>query len=137
LTSAPRPEPGTRSAVVVDDTALVALGAGNQMMSRLVVAAHGAPGRYVYTPAMCLAAAVARRPRLGDHVGSLLAIHVVDLGFDGARAAGVLIAEGADWQHAHAVTAARPSPEWPTGLPVVTAAPDAYAGHDLEVISLT
>jgi hypothetical protein len=76
------------------------------------------------------------RPQLGDHVGSLLAIHVVDLGFEAATAAGVLIAAGTDWQHAHAVAAARPNAEWPTGLPVVTAAPDAYTGHGLHVISL-
>jgi hypothetical protein len=114
----------------------MALGAGNQLMSRLVVAAHRTPGRYVYAPAMCVAAAVAGRPRLGDHIGSLLAIQVVDLGFDAARTAGVLIADGADWRHAHAVAAARPSAVWPKGLPVVTAVPQEYARHMLEIISL-
>jgi hypothetical protein len=136
VTAAPHPEPGTRNAVVIDDTALMALGAGNQLMSRLVVAAHGESGRYVFAPAMCVAAAVAGRPQLGDHIGSLLAIQVVDLGFDAARTAGVLIADGADWRHAHAVAAARPSAEWPKGLPVVTAVPQEYARHTLEIISL-
>jgi hypothetical protein len=85
---------------------------------------------------MCEAAAVARRPQLGDNVGSLLAIHVGDLGFDGVRA-GVLIAEGADGHRGHSVVAARPSAEWLTDLPVVTAALDAYAGHGPQIFGLT
>ena len=127
------PAPGL--AVVVDDTALIALGAGNQVMSRLVARAQ--PGRLVLAPAMCVAAAVSRRPRLGDHVGGLLAISIVDLGFAGANTVGSLVADGADWRRAHAVATARPSLEWPAGLPVVTADPDAYTGHRLQVIDLS
>ena len=109
------------AAVILDATALLALGAGNQFLSRLVVAAHAQSGRYLYAPAMCLAAATAQRPALAAHVGALPAIEVLDLGFAAAAASGAVIAEGVSWQLAHALTTAAPSLEWPQGLPVLTA----------------
>jgi hypothetical protein len=117
------------AAVVVDHTALLALGAGSQFMSRIVTAAHHRTDRFVLAPALCLAAAVAARPALADHLGGLPAIRVLDLGFSDASGVGQLLADGADWRHAHAVVSARPSPEWPDGLPVVTAEANAYAHH--------
>jgi hypothetical protein len=124
------------AAVVFDHTALLALGSGSQLASRLVVAAHGQAGRHVYAPALCLAAAVAQRPGLADHIGSLPAIEVVDLGYAAASAAGHLIADGLDWQASQAVDAARPSAEWPRGLPVVTALPDLYRSYGIAPIPL-
>jgi hypothetical protein len=124
-------------AVVFDHTALLALGAGNQLVSRVVTQAHQAPGRYVYAPAMCLAAAVADRPGLADHVGMLPAVEVVDLGYAAAAAVGRLIGAGMDWRAAHAADTARPSLEWPAGRPVVTAAPGTYAGLSVRTISLS
>jgi len=76
---------GAQSAVVLDHTALLALGAGSQLVSRMIASAHREPGRYVYAPAMCLAGAVAERPGLADHIGALLAVEVVDLGYAGRR----------------------------------------------------
>jgi hypothetical protein len=122
--------------VVFDHTALLALGSGNQLASRLVVAAHGQAGRHVYAPALCVAAAVAQRPALADHIGALPAIEVVDLAYAGARTVGALIAGGLDWQACHAVDAARPSAEWPRGLPVVTTLPDLYRPHGIASIPL-
>ena len=122
--------------VVFDHTALLALGAGSQLASRLVVTAHGQAGRRVYAPAMCLAAAVSDRPALADHVGALPAIEVVDLGYAAASAVGQLIAEGFAWQDAQAVDAARPSAEWPAGLPVVTAMPENYHRHGIATVPL-
>jgi hypothetical protein len=130
------PPPGAR-AVVLDSTAILALGAGNQWLSRLIGAAAARTDTYVYAPALCLAAAVADRPRIGDHIGGLAAIDVLDLTYNGASTTGALIAGGTSWQQAHAVAAARPSMEWPTGLPVATTTPGAYAGHDgLDLIDL-
>jgi hypothetical protein len=128
--------PQLPAAAVVDSTALLALGAGNQTMSRLVAVASGSARLHVYAPAMCVTAAVAARPALADHIGGLLAIQVVDLGFAAATAAGALIAAGADWRHAHAVAAAAPSAEWPSGLPVVTVAPDVYTAHGIQAVGL-
>lgn len=124
------------AAVVFDHTALLALGSGSQLASRLVVAAHGQAGRHVYAPALCLVAAVAQRPALADHLGSLPAIEVVDLGYAAASSVGRLVAEGLAWQDSQAVDAARPSVEWPRGLPVVTAQPDVYHPYGITAIPL-
>jgi hypothetical protein len=123
-------------AVVFDHTALLALGAGNRMASHVVTEAHREPGRYVYAPALCLIAAVADRPALADHVGMLPAVEVIDLGYAAAAEVGRLIGDGMDWRAAHAVDAARPSLEWPAGRPVITDAPDAYAGFGVRTIRL-
>jgi hypothetical protein len=122
--------------VVFDHTALLALGSGSQLASRLVVASHGQAGRRVYAPALCLAAAVAQRPALADHIGALPAIEVVDLAYAAASTVGRLIAEGLDWQACQAVDAARPSAQWPRGLPVVTALPDVYRPYGIAPIPL-
>jgi len=123
-------------AVVFDHTALLALGAGNQLVSRVVTQAHQVAGRHVYAPAMCLAAAVADRPALADHVGMLPAVEVIELGYAAAAAVGRLIGGGMDWRAAHAVDAARPSLDWPAGRPVITNAPGTYAGLGVNTISL-
>jgi hypothetical protein len=122
--------------VVFDHTALLALGSGSQLASRLVVAAHGQAGRHVYAPALCLAAAVAQRPALADHLGALPAIEVVDLGYAAASSVGQLVAEGLAWQASQAVDAARPSAEWPRGIPVVTAVPEVYRPYGIAPIAL-
>jgi hypothetical protein len=124
-----RPSPGP-VAVVLDHTALLALGAGNLWLSGLVVSAGGSAGAQVCAPALCLSAAVAERPPLADHIGGLPSITVLDLTFADARLTGHLIAEGTDWRQAHAIAASRPSAEWPTGMVVVTSQPQAYAGHN-------
>ena len=125
------------AAVVFDHTALLAMGTGSPPASALVSQAHLQAGRHVYAPALCLTAAVARRPGLADHVGVLPALEVVDLDYVAAAAVGALIADGVDWRAAHAVHTGRPTADWPEGRPVVTTAPDAYAGRGLDVIRLT
>jgi hypothetical protein len=127
----------TGGGFIVDHTALAALGRGNRFMSRLVVDAASESDVYVFAPALCLAAATAERPALADHIGSLRAVEIVDLGFPSAAAVGHLLAEGgADWRIAHAIDAARPTVDWPGGRPVVTAEPDAYAKWDVATIAL-
>lgn len=115
------------SAVVLDHTALLALGAGHRLLSARIDAAHRGDGGPVYVPLVCLAAATAARPGLDEHLGALPAIEFVELGFAGAAAVGRLVAGGVDWQTAHAVHAGRPDPEWPAGRPVVTDQPETYA----------
>jgi hypothetical protein len=123
-------------ALVVDTTALMALGRGNQSMSRFVTLANRTDRLRLYTPALCLTAAVAAQAELAEHVDGLLAIEVVDLTFAGAGSAGRLIAAGVDWRHAQAVVAAMPSAEWPNGLPVATAVPDTYVKHHVRTIDV-
>jgi hypothetical protein len=124
-------------AVLLDTTALLALGAGNKLLSRLVVAAHAQSKRFLYAPAMCLAAATAQRPTLAAHIGALPAIEVLDLGFVEASAVGAVIAEGASWQLAHALTTAGPSVEWPRGLPVLTTEAGPYEARGIRTIPVT
>lgn len=128
---------GAQSAVVLDHTALLALGAGSHLMSRMVASAHQESGRYVYAPAICVASALAERPGLADHISALSAVEVIDLGYAGAATVGGLIAAGVDWRTAHAIDAARPTLEWPTGRPVVTALPDPYDGWGVPLITLS
>lgn len=123
-------------AVVLDHTALLAAGTGSRLVSRLIDAAHRDTDLYLYAPAMCVAAATAVRPELGTHLGRLDAVRIVDLDYPGALTAGASIADGADWRGAHAVTTARPTPEWPTGRPIVTATPDEYAAWGVQTIGL-
>lgn len=125
------------AAVVFDHTALLALGAGSQMLSGLVSQAHADPDRSVYAPALCVAAAVAHRPGLADHLGLLPAVQVVDLDHVAAAAAGGFIAAGVDWRAAQAITAGRPTPDWPTGLPVLTTTPETYVGWGVQVVTVT
>jgi hypothetical protein len=123
-------------AYVLDHTALVALGSGHRMLSRLVHAAHREADRHLQVPALCLAAAVAERAALADHVGSLPAVDVVELAYSAAAMVGRLVAGGVDWRTAHAVHVARPDAEWPNGRPVVTLQPRAYAGHGVRTIAV-
>jgi hypothetical protein len=123
--------------VVIDDSALSLLASGSRDMSGLVVDAHEDDRYHAYVPALCLAAAASRRPGLADHVGGLFALQILDLKFSDARRVGALVAGGTDWRRAHAIATASPDPEWPEGLPVVTSTPEAYKGHDVDVIPVT
>lgn len=125
------------AAVVFDHTALLALGAGHQQLSGLVSQAHLRSNRYVYAPALCLAAAIAQRPGLADHIGVLPAVQVIDLDYSAAATVGSFIATGVNWRAAHAIDAGRPTADWPTGRPVLTTTPEAYTGWGVEVITVT
>lgn len=125
------------AAVVFDHTALLALGAGHRMLSGLVAQAHDDTGRYVYVPAMCLAAAVAFRPALANHVGMLPAMRVIDLDYPAAATVGSFIAASVGWRAAHAIDAARPTAEWPTGRSLLTTTPQPYSGWGIDLITVT
>jgi hypothetical protein len=113
-------------AYLFDHTALLALGAGNHNLSKLVDRAHRHQEGHLYVPALCLIAAEAERAGVADHVGALPAIEIIELGFGVAGAVGRLVADEVDWRFAHAVNAGRPSVEWPTGRTVLTRVPETY-----------
>jgi hypothetical protein len=115
------------TAVVFDESALLVLGAGHQMTSQFVCNSEHRATRYAYVPTLCLAAADASREGLADHIGALPAAHIVGLEYSGVAAIGALVRSGVSWRIAHAVQLARPSAEWPDGVPVLTAAPELYA----------
>jgi hypothetical protein len=122
------------NAVVFDHTALLALGKGTPMLSGFVDAAHRSPDQHVFVPALCLVAATAERPALADHIGGLPGLEIVDLSFAAASAVGRLIANGADWRTAQAISTALPDPEWPDGRPVLAAVPKHYDGRGIAAI---
>jgi hypothetical protein len=124
------------SVYVFDHTALLALGGGHHGLSRLVAAAHADAEHHLYAPALCVAAAVAKDPGLGDHIGALPAIVVLELGYAAAASVGALIAARVDWRLAHAVYSGRPTLDWPQGRPVVTATPRRYGSLGVRTIAL-
>ncbi|GIJ29703.1 hypothetical protein Vqi01_48650 [Micromonospora qiuiae] len=122
---------------MLDHTALLLLGPGHRFLSGLVAApAHSQPHRHLYVPALCLADAVAERPEVGEHVLSLPAIEIVEVGFASALTIGRLVADGLPWQHAHAVATCRPDAEWPVGRPLVTAEPKRYETYGIAMVPL-
>ncbi|MFJ7996639.1 hypothetical protein ACIQ7D_05670 [Streptomyces sp. NPDC096310] len=127
-------------AVVLDDTAALALGAGNRMASRLVVEAEKDPALRIYLPALCLAVAEGDRAGVAEHVGALPSVDITELDFAGAAAVGKVLREQktteADWSGAHVLHLARPSVEWPRGRPVFTVDPVRYRGTGVRVIRI-
>ncbi|ELP71222.1 hypothetical protein ACKI1I_00905 [Streptomyces turgidiscabies] len=132
-------------AVIFDDTAALALGAGNSMASRLVVEAEKDPALKVYVPALSLAAAEFERAGVAEHVGALPSVTIEGLDFAAAtavgkrmRVAGGADAEGdkgeADWSGAHVLHLALPTVEWPRGRPVLTRVPTRYRGTGIRTI---
>lgn len=129
--TAPAPQ-----AVVFDDTALLALGTGNRLASRIIVQAQTDPSRHAFVPALCLAAAEAARAGLAEHAGALPSIEVTDLDYPAATAVGILIRSGTAWRTAHAIYLAQPTADWPAGRPVLTTDPGLYAKTGVRTIAL-
>ncbi|MEU1014787.1 MULTISPECIES: hypothetical protein [unclassified Streptomyces] len=119
------------TAVIYDQTALLALGSGNRLASQFISNTEHGPTRHVYVPALCLAAADGMRKGLADHVGALPAAEIVELDFAGASALGALLRDGVEWRLGQAVHLSRPTPDWPDGRPVVTTEPSLYADMPL------
>jgi hypothetical protein len=137
-------------AVIFDDTAALALGAGNIMASRLVVEAEKDPALRVYIPALSLAAAERERAGVAEHVGALPSVAIEGLDFAAAAAVGKRLrvprdADGegaggdkgeADWSGAHVLHLALPTVEWPRGRPVLTRTPIRYRGTGVRTIRI-
>jgi len=135
-------------AVIFDDTAALALGAGNSMASRLVVEAEKDPALRVYVPALSLAAAELERAGVAEHVGALPSVNIEGLDFAGATAVGKRLRTAAsgeeeqggkgepDWSGAHVLHLALPTVEWPRGRPVLTRTPTRYRGTGVRTIRI-
>lgn len=133
--------------IILDDSALVAAGRGNPIVSQLIAQAHpdsfravaaggGAESRpiaRIYVAACALVEADRARPGTGAHAAALPNLEVVPLDLSGALALG-----GADdWAVAHTLHAARPSLELPGGAVVATASPDRWRGRPVRVLDVT
>jgi hypothetical protein len=124
------------NALILDHTALLALGKGSRQMSQIVRAAHIRPDFRAYVPALCLVAAATQRPGLNDHIGMLPALEVVALDFTATGSVSDLIRVGVDWGAAHAVHLGRPTIDWLEGRPVVTSLPDIYKAWSVRPIDV-
>lgn len=124
--------------VVFDDTAVLALGAGNSMASHFVVEAERSPLLHVYVPALCLTVAEVERPGVAESIGSLPSVDINALDFAAAAAVGKRVrATGEDaLAPAHALHVAMPSVDWPKGCAVLTRVPGRYKGTGIRAIPL-
>ncbi|MDO0935079.1 hypothetical protein QQY66_26695 [Streptomyces sp. DG2A-72] len=132
-------------AVIFDDTAALALGAGNSMASRLVVEAEKDPALRVYIPALSLAAAERERAGVAEHLGALPSVDIEGLDFAAAAAVGKRLRTASagdggkdepDWSGAHVLHLALPTVEWPRGRPVLTRTPTRYRGTGVRTIRI-
>ncbi len=119
--------------VVLDDTAMVAVGRGNILASRLIHRAHAEPGWYLYAPACALVEADRERPGTAEHLAALPAVTVLDLDL----AAALALAAESTWAEAHARHVAAPTPERPDGAVVATVDPDRWKAQPVRIIDLT
>ncbi|GAA0959255.1 hypothetical protein [Actinocorallia libanotica] len=116
---------------ILDHTALAAM--GSRHMAQIMVEAAKEPGRPLLVPALCLAAATARRPRLGEFLLTLDKLRFLPLGGVEGHCLGELLESGVDWAFAHAAFEARPKADSPEGRPVCTALPARYAGMGMTI----
>jgi hypothetical protein len=119
--------------VVLDDTAMVAAGRGNRLVSRLIHRAHAEPGWYLYAPACALVEADRARPGTAEHIAALPSITAVDLDLSAALA----VARETTWATAHTRHAALPTPERPDGAVIATADPGQWKGQPVRILDLT
>ncbi|MGA4846646.1 hypothetical protein ACOBQB_10390 [Streptomyces sp. G5(2025)] len=118
--------------IVLDDTAMTAVGQGNVLASRLIHRAHAEPGWYLYAPTCALVEADRARPGTAEHLAALPGITVLDLDLSAALA----VAQRGTWAAAHSQFAAQPTPDRPDGAIVATTAPKRWDGEPVRVLDL-
>jgi hypothetical protein len=118
--------------VIFDDTAMVAVGRGSQIASRLIHRAHESGGLGLYATMCALVEAERARPGTAEHVASLPAFNFLDLDLPAALA----VARDATWALAHTRHAAAPTPERPDGALVATAEPERWSGQPVRIIDV-
>ncbi|MER6610090.1 hypothetical protein ABT282_30320 [Streptomyces sp. NPDC000927] len=119
--------------IVLDDTAMTAVGRGNVLASRLIHRAHAEAGWFLYAPACALVEADRSRPGTAEHLAALPGITVLDLDL----AAALAVAQQETWAAAHSQYAAQPTPDRPDGAVIATAAPDRWKDEPVRVLDLT
>ncbi|CAL9282691.1 hypothetical protein [Streptomyces sp. SudanB25_2051] len=119
--------------IVLDDTAMEAVGRGNILVSRLIHRAHIEPDWFLYAPACALVEADRMRPGTAKRVAALPGIAVLDLDLEAALA----LARHSTWAAAHSQYAAVPTADRPDGAVIATTDPTRWAGRPLKVLDLT
>lgn len=119
--------------VVMDETAMVAAGAGNRLISKLIHRAHREEGWFLYAPACALVEADRIRPGLAEHIASMPAVVLLELNLPAVLALG----RETTWGQAHARFAAEPTPELPDGAVIATTDPSRWEGLPVRVLDLS
>ncbi|MEW2576722.1 hypothetical protein [Streptomyces syringium] len=118
--------------IVLDETAMTAVGQGNVLASRLIHRAHAEAGWYLYAPACALVEADRARPGTAEHLAAMPGVTVLDLDLPAALA----VARQASWAAAHSHFAAQPTADRPDGAVVATTAPKRWQGEPVRVLDL-
>ncbi|WP_424863870.1 hypothetical protein [Streptomyces sp. MMS24-I29] len=119
--------------IVLDDTAMTAVGRGNVLASRLIHRAHAEADWFLYAPACALVEADRSRPGTAEHLAALPGITVLDLDL----AAALAVAQQETWAAAHSQYAAEPTPDRPDGAVIATTAPDRWKDEPVRILDLT
>ncbi|MGW6275690.1 hypothetical protein [Streptomyces sp. NPDC055060] len=120
--------------VVLDESALLALGSGSVLVSRILHQSAATDIWRVHVALAALADADRARTGVAGHLAMLdqIAFHPLDL-------AAVLVASGRPrslgWSHTHHV--AQPSPERPEGARVVTTTPGEWYGAGVRILDVS
>ncbi|MBB4713676.1 hypothetical protein BJ965_003558 [Streptomyces luteogriseus] len=118
--------------VFLDESAMVAAGRGNVLVSRLIHRAHAEPGWFLYATVCSLVEADRDRPGTAEHIAALPCITIVDLDLPAALAVG----RATTWSDAHTLYAAQPSPERPDGAVIATTRAHTWKGQPVRILDL-
>ncbi|RDD85149.1 hypothetical protein [Streptomyces parvulus] len=118
--------------IVLDDTAMAAVGQGNILASRLIHRAHVEADWFLYAPACALVEADRARPGTAEHLASLPGITVLDLDLPAVLA----VARQRTWAAAHCLHTAQPTPDRPDGAIVATTDSSRWSGEAVRVLDL-
>jgi hypothetical protein len=119
--------------IVLDESAMAAVGQGNVLASRFIHRAHAEADWFLYAPACALVEADRARPGTAEHLAAMPGITVLDLDL----AAALAIAGQQTWAAAHSQHAAQPTPDRPDGAVIATTTPKRWESEAVRVLGLT
>ncbi|MFE5826595.1 hypothetical protein ACFQ7B_33220 [Streptomyces erythrochromogenes] len=124
-------------AVVLDHTAATALhdpkAPFNEAVAAFYVQASGGLGT-LYAPVLALTVGDTQRPGLLAYIQGLQFIEIEPLDTVAALAATKLLHAGHSWAAAHAIHAARPSADFPSGRYLLTLTPEVYEDTGVQAV---
>ncbi|MFI5672164.1 hypothetical protein [Streptomyces sp. NPDC051704] len=124
-------------AVVLDHTAATTLhdpkDPFNEAVAAFYVQASGGLGT-LYAPVLSLTAGDTERPGLLAYIHGLRFIEIEPFDTAAALAATELLRAGHSWAAVHAIHAARPSAEFPSGRYLLTLTPEAYENTGVQAV---
>ncbi|WP_331722661.1 hypothetical protein [Streptomyces sp. NBC_00122] len=124
-------------AVVLDHTAATALhdpkDPFNEAVAAFYVQASGGLGT-LYAPVLSLTAGDTERPGLLAYIHGLRFIEIEPFDTTAALAATELLHAGHSWSAVHAIHAARPSADFPSGRYLLTLTPEAYENTGVQAV---